>query len=121
MASGIFHSGAEVKFIRLHLGMTLEEFARQFAVTRQAVMKWEKRVNEPTKMEWTTEKDLRLLILARKQIEPKLFLELYKGLRQEVGSASQPIRVCGDLFKDFSLDALLGQILGAAGLPVARV
>ena len=43
-------TGNEVRFIRLQLGMTLEEFAARFCVTHPSVIKWEKQEDEPTKI-----------------------------------------------------------------------
>lgn len=72
-------TGNEVRFIRLQLGMTLEEFAARFCVTHPSVIKWEKQEDEPTKMQWCTEKDIRLYLLLRIEGEEH-FVDLYKKL-----------------------------------------
>ncbi len=54
-------TGSEVKFIRSHFEMTLQDFAKRFDVTHVAVLKWEKSKNNATVMNWETEKDIRLL------------------------------------------------------------
>ena len=52
LAEAVLHSlafksarltGAEIKFIRTHFDMTLQEFAKRFCVTHVAVLKWEDR------------------------------------------------------------------------------
>ncbi len=72
-------TGNEVRFIRLQLGMTLEEFAARFCVTHPSVIKWEKQGDEPTKMQWCTEKDIRLYLLLQTEGEEH-FVDLYKKL-----------------------------------------
>lgn len=72
-------TGHEVRFIRLQLGMTLEEFADRFCVTHPSVIKWEKQGDEPTKMQWCTEKDIRLSLLLQTEGEEH-FVALYKKL-----------------------------------------
>ena len=68
-----FLTGNEIHFIRLHFEMTLENFGRRFGVTHQAVMKWENTKDQITKMNWFTEKDIRLFVY--KQITEKLLLQ----------------------------------------------
>ncbi len=43
-------TGNEIKFIRTHFEMTLQEFAKRFCVTHVGVMKWEKTKNQSTAM-----------------------------------------------------------------------
>jgi len=82
-------TGAEVRFIRQQLEMTLQAFADRFCVTHVAVIKWEKTGNKTTSMAWTTEKDLRLFVLSKLVAKPteiaKLYAELEKK-RAESGS-----------------------------------
>lgn len=75
-----FLTGNEIHFIRLHFEMTLESFGKRFGVTHQAVMKWENSKDEPTKMNWFTEKDIRLFIY--KQLTEKGFSKVYDKLEQ---------------------------------------
>lgn len=75
-----FLTGNEIHFIRLHFEMTLESFGKRFGVTHQAVMKWENRKDELTKMNWFTEKDIRLFIY--KQLTEKGFSKVYDKLEQ---------------------------------------
>ena len=72
-------TGSELKFVRLQLGKTLTEFADLFYVTHPAVLKWERRDDAPTRMNWATEKDIRLhvlLNLADGQELPDVYREL---------------------------------------------
>jgi hypothetical protein len=57
-------TGNEIRFIRTYFKMTLQKFAKRFCVTHVAVLKWEKVKNQPTAMNWTTEKDIRLFVLS---------------------------------------------------------
>jgi DNA-binding transcriptional regulator YiaG len=75
-----FLTGNEIHFIRLHFEMTLESFGKRFGVTHQAVMKWENTKDQPTKMNWFTEKDIRLFIY--KQLSEKGFSKVYDKLEQ---------------------------------------
>ncbi len=87
-------SGAEVRFIRLHFSMTLKEFASHLNVTHPAVLKWERKGQEPTGMSWVKEKNLRLFV--ERKVAPKRtrqFAELYDQLEQERKAALEPIRV----------------------------
>lgn len=76
-------TGAEVRFIRQQLEMTLQSFAERFCVTHVAVIKWEKAGNKPTSMAWTTEKDLRLFILSKFSAKPNEIAKLYEELEKE--------------------------------------
>lgn len=53
-------SGAEVRFIRLFMGLTLESLANSLHVTHPTILSWEKCGNEPTKMTDSTEAILRI-------------------------------------------------------------
>jgi DNA-binding transcriptional regulator YiaG len=73
-------SGHQVKFIRLELGMTMQQFAQRFGVTHPAVVKWEKRAAKPTGMGWSTEKDMRLLVIKMLDKSERKFFALYNEL-----------------------------------------
>jgi hypothetical protein len=75
-------TGNEVRFIRLQSQMTLQDFAARFSVTHPSVMKWEKQADEPTKMGWSTEKDIRLFVHLQTEGEAH-FLQLYRELDHE--------------------------------------
>jgi hypothetical protein len=70
-------TGAEVRFIRNHFEMTLQEFSGRFCVSHVAVMKWEKMKNQATVMNWATEKDIRLFILAKLTAKAQEFAKFY--------------------------------------------
>ena len=70
-------TGNEVRFLRLHLTLTASVLARQLGVTHQAVTRWEQTGDEPTQMGWSTEKDLRLFVLARKGVGDRVFRQAY--------------------------------------------
>lgn len=92
-------SGNQVKFIRLQMGMTMEEFAARLGVTHPAVAKWEKKGMEPTGMNWSTEKDLRLSIsrnLSGSDSKGALaFAALYDELEREAGAKGDRVEVVG--------------------------
>jgi DNA-binding transcriptional regulator YiaG len=75
-------TGSEIRFIRLKAEMTLQAFAQRFGVTHPSVIKWEKQTDEPTKMSWSTEKDIRLFALLQTEDENQ-FLQLYRTLDRE--------------------------------------
>jgi len=86
-------TGAEIHFLRQHFGMTLQAFAERFCVSHPAVLKWEKAGTKPTAMNWATEKDIRLSILARLGADAKLVAALYTGLEREARRTSFPVEV----------------------------
>ena len=53
-------TGAEVRFMRLFMGLTLESLAMSLHVTHPTVLSWERCGNEPTKMTDSTEAMLRI-------------------------------------------------------------
>lgn len=73
-------TGSEIHFIRLHFGMTLQQFAARFSVSHVAVIKWEKMNDHATCMNWATEKDLRLFVHASINPKPAKLMALYKDL-----------------------------------------
>lgn len=82
-------TGNELKFIRTKFEMTLAAFGHLFDVTHQAIMKWEKAKDMPTKMSWSTEKDIRLFVYS-KLCGNKGFYKIYKGLlHKPVGPAKE--------------------------------
>jgi hypothetical protein len=88
-------TGDEVKFIRNHFEMTLEDFAKRFSVTHVAVLKWEKSGEKSTSMNWSTEKDMRLYILHKLSKKLIQIATLYETLEQMPDA--KPVSVCLDL------------------------
>lgn len=85
-------TGAHVKFIRQVHDMTLDEFAAGIGVTRQAVMKWERKDSEPTGMALPTETTTRMFALSR--LNPELagetFQEAFAHLRKIIRAKEAP-------------------------------
>ena len=73
-------SGNEIKFIRTHFEMTLHDFSKRLDVSHVAVLKWERAKNQPTAMNWSTEKDIRLFILSKLRVKSVMVVELYSKL-----------------------------------------
>ena len=86
-------TGSEIQFIRKHFQMTVREFASRFSIKHPAVIKWEKTEDDPTKMAWTTEKDIRLFILDELNKRATELHRLYKTLKEEVAETSKPIKI----------------------------
>lgn len=86
-------TGNEIKFIRTHFEMTLQEFAKRFCVTHVGVMKWEKALNRPTAMSWSAEKDIRLFVLTRLAAKAQEFASLYDDLQELPSGKPEPIHL----------------------------
>lgn len=86
-------TGNEIKFIRTHFEMTLQKFAKRFCVTHVGVMKWEKALNKPTAMNWTTEKDIRLFVLTRLAAKAQELASLYDDLQALPAGKPEPIHL----------------------------
>ncbi len=56
-------SGNQVRFMRKYFNMTLDVFAKKFGVTHAAVLKWEKKGDNPAKILTGYEKEIRLFVL----------------------------------------------------------
>lgn len=56
-------TGNQIKFVRNWLELTQVEFGKLFGVTHPAVVKWEKSGNKGSRMNLTTQRDLRLWLL----------------------------------------------------------
>ncbi|MCE5228973.1 hypothetical protein LLG95_05175 [bacterium] len=94
-------TGGEIRFIRHYFRMTLQDFGENFDVRHTAVMKWEKAENEPTRMDWSTEKDVRLFALDRLLPEKELarrIVPLYRDLRKKKQDGPIPVEQdCNEL------------------------
>ncbi len=86
-------TGNEVRFIRLHFEMTLQEFADRFAVSHAAVIKWEKTKDDLTGMNWASEKDLRLFVLSKVSDEAEALAHLYQELEHTKAERKQTIQL----------------------------
>ncbi len=79
-------TGSEVRFIRQHFEMTLQQFAKRFGVTHPAVMKWENMKNKSTDVNWATEKDIRLFVLHKLTSKCSELVDLYTFLENVMDS-----------------------------------
>ncbi len=85
-------TGNEIKFIRHHFRMTLKEFGLRFGgIAHSAVIKWEKFEDGPTKMNWLTEKDMRLFII--NELKPKVLIKAYEKLEKEASTKQSKIKI----------------------------
>ena len=73
--------------------MTVRDFAERFSVKHPAVIRWEKTRDKPTKMAWTTEKDIRLFILDELNKKASEFYKLYRILVKEASDSTKPIKL----------------------------
>ena len=85
-------TGNELKFIRTKLEMKLADFAEKFYVTHPAVLKWEHKKDEPTGMNWATEKDIRLFIFLSISSKAE-FPKRYQQLRPEASDKKINTRI----------------------------
>lgn len=86
-------TGLEIRFIRHYFEMTTTKFASRFDVSFAAVLKWEKTGKSPTKMNWTTEKDVRLFILSRLHKRDREMVALYNELEEVKSLKPVPVRI----------------------------
>jgi len=87
-------TGSEVRFIRHYFKLTLQEFGERFDVRHSAVLKWEQAKDTPTRMDWSTEKDIRLFtvdrLLPEKELARKIVL-LYRELSHKRNGEQVPL------------------------------
>lgn len=88
-------TGHEIQFVRKYFTMTVRAFADQFSIKHTAVLKWEKNGDSPTKMTWSTEKDIRLFVLDELEKQATEFRKLYRSLREVAEETTEPITVDG--------------------------
>ena len=86
-------TGNEVRFVRLHFGLTLDAFGKCLGVTHAAVKQWERKYNEPTGMEWAKEKNLRLFIMRSAGCSDQEFVRLFDRLESERPSTPEHVRI----------------------------
>lgn len=86
-------TGLEIRFIRHYFEMTTTKFADRFDVSFAAVLKWEKIGHRFTKMNWTTEKDIRMFILSRLNKRAQEMVALYNQLEEVKSPKSVPVKI----------------------------
>lgn len=82
-------TGNQIRFIRNWLGLNQTEFGKLFGVTHPAVVKWEKTGNKGSRINLTTQRDLRLWLLDRLLSKDDDFRRAFKILH--ITNYSQPI------------------------------
>lgn len=80
-------TGAEVRFLRVHFDMTLQELADEFGLSRQAVAKWEKKGQKLTDMGLPTERDFRVFALIRLKLKPEDLVRARQMMRASLSKA----------------------------------
>lgn len=71
-------TGNQIRFIRTWLGLTQIEFGKLFGVTHPAIVKWEKTGNRASKMNLTTQRNLRLWLLDQLLTRDEDFRKAFK-------------------------------------------
>lgn len=71
-------TGNQIYFIRTWLGLTQVEFGKLLGVTHPAIVKWEKTGNSLSKMNLTTQRELRLLLLDQLLTKDEDFRKAFK-------------------------------------------
>ena len=85
-------SGSEIKFIRHHFEMDLKTFGKRFGdVAHSAVIKWEKCGDEPTSMNWSTEKDIRLAVVDK--MKPRKLRKVYEELEKTAPKKALRVKI----------------------------
>ncbi|MGA8164695.1 MAG: hypothetical protein WB791_06685 [Waddliaceae bacterium] len=82
-------TGNQIRFVRNWLELTQTEFGKLFGVTHPAVVKWEKTGNKGSKMNLTTQRDLRLWLLDQLLSKDDDFRRAFKIIHMT--DYSQPI------------------------------
>jgi transcriptional regulator with XRE-family HTH domain len=96
----VLFTGNEIKFIRKHFEMSMEEFAKFFGVTHAAISKWEAKGNQPINTDKTTEICIRLFIFDRLLGEKdSKFREIFREISSKELALNPP------KFKPISYDA----------------
>ena len=88
-------TGNQVHFIRAWLGLTQTEFGKILGVTHPAVVKWEKTENKSSKMNLSTQRELRLYLLDHLLSEDEDFRKAFKLIinTTKYKSITQPLEV----------------------------
>ena len=86
-------TGNQVRFVRDFTGLTLKAFAGRFGVSHAAVKKWENTGDAPTNMSWSTEKDIRLFVLAYGDADAETFRACYEDLVVEPSGKPSPVHI----------------------------
>ena len=86
-------TGNQLKFIRYFFKMTLKKFGDRFGVAHSTVINWEKKGDQPTKMEWGTEKDLRMEVMHHVYKNPEKIGDLFVELSEKPRAKSAQLEI----------------------------
>lgn len=88
-------SGNQVRFIRKYFEMTLVKFAKKFGVTHAAVLKWEKKDDNPAKILEGYEKEIRFFVMDQILPDAKEFRLAFRKIFEQslTISKSEPLHV----------------------------
>lgn len=75
-------TGNQIRFIRTWLGLTQSAFGKLFGVTHSAIVKWEKTNNAASKMNLSTQRDLRLYLLDQLLSRDDDFRKAFKTIHE---------------------------------------
>ena len=84
-------TGNQIRFIRNWLGLTQSDFGKLFGVTHPAVVKWEKTGDNGSKMNLTTQRDLRLWLLDQLLTKDADFRKAFKIVHMTDYSQPAPL------------------------------
>lgn len=76
-------SGNQIRFIRKYFEMTLDKFAKKFGITHAAVLKWEKKGDNPAKILEGYEKEIRLFVLDQILSDAKEFRLAFRKIFEQ--------------------------------------
>ena len=80
-------AGAEVRFLRTHLGLSTQDFAHRIAVTRETVSRWE---NDKEHMGEQTDRLLRALVNSHEPSKNYVLDDLLRDLPGTLESPAKP-------------------------------
>lgn len=86
-------TGNEVRFIRHHFRMTLEQFGKRLEVSHVAVKKWEASGDKAVGMQWAAEKNLRLFVARLSGVKGVRFVQLFDALECKAPSKPEALRL----------------------------
>lgn len=96
-------TGNQVRFIRKYFEMTLDKFAKKFDVTHAAVLKWEKKDDNPAKILQGYEKEIRLFVLDQILSDAKEFRLAFRKIFEQSYTLSKCIPLQVDVPLELSL------------------
>ena len=71
-------TGNQIRFIRVSLGLTQTTFGKLFGMTHPAIVKWEKTENRSSKMNLSTQRNLRIWLLDQLLLNDESFRKGFK-------------------------------------------